>query len=219
MNEIFIYDDIGPDWAGMVSAKFVIDELKKFAGEPVTIRINSPGGFVSEGQAIYNALRRHSQQGGKVTTAVDALAASIASYIAMAGDEIEMAENAMLMIHKAWTWMAGNADDFRKEAGVLDKFDDTLADTYVARSKQDKEKVLQMLADETWLTAKEAVELGFADTIGTPLNIAANVKPGRFAKMPETFPTVETIEREKARRTREAIARNTLQVARARAGV
>lgn len=218
MNEIYIYDDIGPDWAGMVSAKFVIGELAKYKDEPVTVRINSPGGFVSEGQAIYNALRRHSQGGHKVTIEVDALAASIASHIAMAGDEILMAENAMMMIHKAWTWMAGNADAFRKEAGVLDKFDDILADTYVARSKADKAKIVQLLTDETWLTASEAVELGLADAIGQPLNIAASVKPGRFAKMP-AFKTVEELDREKERTAHIATARNQLRIARARAGV
>lgn len=218
MNEIFIYDDIGPDWAGMVSAKFVTDELAKYKEQPVTVRINSPGGFVSEGQAIYNALRRHSQSGHKVTIEIDALAASIASHIAMAGDEILMAENAMMMIHKAWTWMAGNADAFRKEAGVLDKFDDTLAETYVARSKGDKDKILQMLTDETWLTAKEAVDIGLADGIGQPLNVAACVKPGRFAKMPDMV-TVEELEREKAVASRIAVARGRLQLARARAGV
>lgn len=218
MNELYIYDDIGPEWAGMVSANFVRAELAKHEGKPVTVRINSPGGFVTEGQAIYNALRRHSDGGGKVTVEVDALAASIASYIAMAGDEILIAENAMFMIHKAWTMMAGNADAFRKEAGVLDKFDDTLADTYVARSGADKEKIMQLLADETWLTAKESVELGLADAIGQPLNVAACVKKGRFAKMPD-FKTVEELEREKARHAREAVSRNQIQLARARAGV
>lgn len=216
MNEIYLYDEIGPDWMGMVSAPFVLNELAKYKDQPVTVRINSPGGSVTEGQAIYNALLRHS---GEVTIEVDSLAASMGSYIAMAGKVINMAENAMLMIHNPWSVAIGDAEEMRKQAAVLDKFQGGLSSIYAARSKQTVEKVAEMMADETWLTAAEAVELGFADAVSQPLNVAACVKPGRFAKMPDTFPTVETINREKARHAREAVSRNQLQLARARAGV
>jgi ATP-dependent Clp protease protease subunit len=218
MNELLIYDDVGPEYMGMVSASYVRAELEKYKGQPVTVRINSPGGYVSEGVTIYNALRRHSDGGGKVTVEVDALAASIASYIAMGGDEILIAENALFMVHRCWGLVMGNAESLRKEALVMDKIDDIIADTYTARSGGDREKFVQLMADETWLTAKESVELGLADAIGQPLNVKAAVKKGRFAKMPD-FQTVEQLDREKARHAREVSSRNQIQLARAKAGI
>lgn len=217
MKEIWIYDDIGPDWLGLVSAKSIISELGKAKkAEPVTVRVNSPGGDVVEAQAIYNALRRHSGDGGKVTVEVDALAASAASFIAMAGDEVRMAENAMMMIHKAWSLTVGNADDMRASAEVLDKFDGILASTYAARAKLDTEEVMDLLASETWLTAAEAVEKGFADSIGQSLNVAAKVKEGRFAKTPERF-LVDELPREHARSERIKLAKQLRMAIAARA--
>jgi ATP-dependent Clp protease protease subunit len=216
MSEIFIYDDIGPDYWGLVSAKMVMGELKAIGnGKPVTVRVNSPGGDVIEAQAIYNALRRHSEAGGTVTIEIDALAASAASYIAMAGDEIRMAENAMMMIHKAWTIAMGNADDLRTTAGTLDKFDGILADTYVARTGRDREEVMGWLEAETWLTAKESMELGFADAIGTPLNISASIKPGRYAKTPAKF-LGAVLPREQDRQNRLAHAQRQIDLTRRR---
>lgn len=220
MNEIFIYDDIGPEWLGLVGSKSVMGELSKFKGKPITVRINSPGGDVVEAQAIYNALRRHSDSGGEVTIEVDALAASAASFIAMAGDKVRMAENAMMMIHKAWSIAIGNADEMRASAGVLDKFDGVLAATYAAKSGIDVRDITELLAAETWLTAEEAIEKGLADEIGQPLNISASVKPGRFAKTPErllraSIPTA----RETARAGRIEQVQQQIRLSRARLGV
>lgn len=215
MNEIFLYDEIGPDWAGMVSAPYVVSELAKSKGKPVVVRINSPGGSVTEGQAIYNAILRHD---GDVTIEIDSLAASMGSYIAMAGKTINIAENAFIMIHDPWSVAIGSASQMRKEADVLEKFQGSLADIYAARTGQPVEKVVELMAAETWMSAKEAVELGFATAVSQPLNVAACVKQGRFAKMPE-FKTVEQLEREKARHAREAVSRNQIALARARAGV
>lgn len=219
MNEIFVYDEIGPDWYGLVSAKSVMSELGKYKGKPVTIRINSPGGSVVEAQAIYNAMRRHSADGGNVTVEIDALAASAASFIAMAGDEINMAENAMMMIHKAWTIALGNADEMRKEADVLDKFDGVLADTYAARSSKSRDEILQLLADETWLTASDAVEIGLADKIGQALNTAsACIKPGRYAKTPPRFIAGTLPREEKRQATIDRVSRE-IALSRRRLGV
>ena len=206
MAEIWIYDDIGPDWLGLVSSKSIIAELGKAKGKPVTVRINSPGGDVVEAQAIYNALRRHSGDGHKVTVEIDALAASAASFVAMAGDEIRMAENAMLMIHKAWSVSVGNADTMRATAEVLDKFDGILAATYAARAKMDAQDVMAMLEAETWMDANEAITKGFADEIGQPLNVAAKIKEGRFAKTPAKF-LVDELPREHARSERIKLAK------------
>lgn len=218
MNEIFIYDDIGPEWLGLVGSKTVIGELAKFKGKPVTVRINSPGGDVVEAQAIYNALRRHSDGGGEVTTENDALAASAASFIFMAGDVRRVAENSMTMIHKAWTFSMGNADQLRQSADVLDKFDGILADTYAAASTKSRDEIMDLLAAETWLTASESVDLGLATEVGQALNIAAAVKQGRFAKTPEQLLT-RTVPREVARASRIEQAQQQIRLSRARLGV
>lgn len=225
MNEIFIYDEIGPDYWGLVSAKSVLRDLEAIGkGKPVTVRINSPGGDVVEAQAIYNALRRHSENGGAVTTENDALAASAASYIFMAGDVRRVAENSMTMIHKAWTIAFGNADDMRSTAGVLDKFDTILTDTYAAGTGIDKAELLKMLADETWLTASEALDKGFATELGQPLNVAkASIRPGMFAKAPKDLesskPTPAGEKRQQQTASRIHQVQQQLRISRARAGV
>lgn len=225
MSEIWIYDDIGPDYWGLVSAKRVVNELQAIGkGKPVTVRINSPGGDVVEGQAIYNALRRHSEEGGAVTIEVDSLAASMASYIAMAGDTIRIAENAMFMIHLPWTVALGNADQLRQTADVLDKFGESAANVYSKRSGQDVAKIVEMLKAETWITAQEAIDLGLADEIGTALNVAAHVQEGRFSKLPAaltvtTEPPKVAKERQAAAAARIEHVRNQIRIARARLGV
>lgn len=217
MNELYIYDDIGPEWMGMVGAKTVLAELAKIGNDSdVTVRINSPGGSVTEGQAIYNALTRHK---GKVTIAIDSLAASMGSYIAMAGDEIEIAENAMLMIHAPWTVSIGNADQLREQAAVLDKFELSAAEVYSKRSSQDLADIQRMMKDETWLSAKDAVELGFADRIGQELKDAqAKVKEGRFAKTPARF-LASNVQRDEVRQSRIEHVAAQLKLSRSRLGV
>ena len=117
-GEIFLYDAIGDPWWGMIGAENVIGDLAKMGGKRVTMRIASPGGSVDEGRLIYNAMKRY--QGG-VDVVVDSSAYSIASYIAMAGDRVVMAKNAMMMIHNPWTMAFGDAAELRKTADVLDK--------------------------------------------------------------------------------------------------
>lgn len=181
---LYIYDDIGPDWLGMVSATLVRDELARFGkAEEINVRINSPGGDVFEAAAIYNLLQRHS---ARIMVDVDGLAASAASYIAMAGDEIRVAANAMMMVHFAWSIVAGNKSELRSAAEVLDRIDDTLIDVYSARTGSSKTRIKSMLEAETWLTASEAVSRGFADEIGASLKTvaSASVPAGRFKNTP-----------------------------------
>lgn len=182
MPTILIYDEIGPDAWGLVSAKSILQQLDAADQQPVEVRINSPGGDVLEAQAIYNALLRHP---APVTVHIDALAASAASYVAMAGQRIEIAANAMLMVHNPWTIAAGDAEELRKTAEVLDKLRLQFGQTYAARSKLELADVLEMMDEETWLTAEEAVQHGLADDIGQTLNVsAAIVPPGRFRHAP-----------------------------------
>lgn len=161
--ELDVYDQIGASWfSDGLTAKSVRARLKAFQGGTIKLRVNSPGGDVIDGFAIYNLLSEHP---ARVEADVDALAASMASVILMAADEIRVTSNALVMIHEPWGVAFGGSDDMRATAGLLDKMRDSIADAYAARTGQPKSKVLQMMADETWLTAAEAKELGFADKV------------------------------------------------------
>lgn len=156
---VSILDDIG-GWG--VSAKMFLDELRKVATPEVNVEINSPGGDVFAGLAIYNGLRN---SGKKVNVKVMGIAASAASLVAMAGDTIEMPENTFMMIHNPWTFAAGDADDLREQADLLDKISDSLTTTYARRTGKSAEEIQTLLAAETWFTAQEAVDAGFATSV------------------------------------------------------
>lgn len=161
---ISIYDFIGEDpWSGGGwTAKRVSGLLRSFGSRDVVVAINSPGGDVFEGIAIYNLLREHK---GAINIKVMGLAASAASLIAMSGDDIRMGEGAMMMVHNAWGIALGNRHDMRAAADVLEPIDDAMAGIYAARSGQDRKKVGKMLDDETWMSAAQAVDLGFANGV------------------------------------------------------
>jgi ATP-dependent Clp endopeptidase proteolytic subunit ClpP len=183
--EVSIYDEIG---FGGVTAKQFAADLKKLKGQHIDLRINSVGGSVIEGAAIFNALKRHK---GGLTVHIDGLAASMASVIAMAGEETRIAENALLMIHNPWSMTMGDAADLRKEADVLDKLKATLVNAYVRKTGQPRAAIEQMMDDEKWMDAQEALELGFVDEIDAPIAAAASVTPeqarARFAQFQNTM--------------------------------
>jgi ATP-dependent protease ClpP protease subunit len=131
--EVYIYGDIGESWWAdeSVTAAKLVKELTEIQSDAITVRINSVGGSVSDGVAIYNALKRHP---ASITCVVDGVAASIASLIAMAGDTVEMASNAMLMIHAPWTYAGGNAADMRATADMLDAHAEAMATSYAAKT-------------------------------------------------------------------------------------
>lgn len=160
--ELDIYDVIGDDWWGGVSARSVLNRLKGQAKKPLKSRINSGGGDVSEGMAIYNLVKEHE---GKTVAQIDGIAASMASVIALAFDEVQMASNAMFMIHNPWGFSIGEANDHRKTADLLDKMRLQIADIYVAKTGLERDRVLSMMDEETWLTADEAKALGFVDSV------------------------------------------------------
>ena len=164
--EISIYDSIG---GFGISANEFIDELKGLGDvETINLRIASGGGSIVEGNTIFNALKRHS---AKVVTHVDSLAASMASVIAMAGDEIHMAANALLMIHNPWTMSMGGAEQLRKDADLLDKMEANIRTSY-GRSNLSAEELDEAMDAETYFTAEEALEKGFIDVI-SDANLAA----------------------------------------------
>ncbi len=177
--ELSIHDEIG---AYGVSAKDFINELGKLPGDAaLTLRLNSPGGSVFDAVAIYNALKRHA---GPVTVSIDGIAASAASYIAMAGDEVVMPENAFLMIHDPSGLVMGTAADMRAMAEALDKIAGALIKGYAAKSGKAEDEIATLMAAETWFTAAEAVEAGFADALAEPVKIAASFDVTRFRNAP-----------------------------------
>lgn len=167
------------------SAKDFIDAIKSLGD--FDLRINSPGGSVAAGTAIYNALRRHK---GQVDVYVEGIAASIASVIAMAGNRLIMPSNTMLMIHDPWSYAVGTADDMRKAAEMLDKFKSGLVDAYQDKTGMDRDQIAALMADETWMTAAEAVEMGFADQTEEPLQAAARFDLTRYRNAPRNLAAI-----------------------------
>lgn len=203
--EIFLYDHIVSSedeaewWGGVAPESFVKAVYGVDKDAKIHLRINSPGGSVFAARAMEQALRDHK---GGVIVHIDGLAASAATFIAMAGEEVIMAKGAMFMIHKAWTGMWGNANDLRKEADLLDKIDGTLAQTYADKTGKGLEQVSSWMADETWFTAAEALEHGFATSIADSdakasawnLSAYANAPklPEAQAPAPKPVPTPES---------------------------
>jgi ATP-dependent Clp protease, protease subunit len=177
--EIVIYDEIG---AFGVPAKAFLDELQALGPvAQLTVRINSPGGSVFDGVAIYNALKRHD---AVVTMWIDGIAASIASMIAMAGDEVVMPENAMLVLHDPSGLVAGTASDMRAMAEALDRMKAGMVVAYRDKSGRDDTEIEELMRAETWLSAQEAVELGLADRVDEPVRMAAHFDLSRFRNTP-----------------------------------
>jgi ATP-dependent Clp endopeptidase proteolytic subunit ClpP len=177
--EVLIYDEIG---AYGVSAKGFLAELGALPDDaPIDLRLNSPGGSVFDAVAIYNALSRHA---GTITVWIDGIAASAASYIAMAGDEIVMPENAFLMIHDPSGLVMGTAEDMRSTAEALDKVKGSLIQGYAAKSGKSDDEIATLMAAETWLDAKDALDIGFIDRIAEPVKLAASFDVARFRNAP-----------------------------------
>lgn len=182
--EILIYGDIGENWYAeeSITAKKIVETLSALDVEYLTVRINSVGGVVSDAIAIFNAIRRHS---AAVTVEIDGIAMSAASMIAMSGDTVRMAENAVLMIHAPWGYAAGNAEELRKYADVLDTFSEAMSTAY-ARPGITHEEALALLSDgeDHYYTAAEAQDAGFVDEITEAMAIAASFDLSRFHKLP-----------------------------------
>jgi ATP-dependent protease ClpP protease subunit len=177
--EIAIYDVIYSDFG--VGPKDVRDQLAAFPGAPtIRVRLNSPGGSIFDGLAIYNILKSNP---AKIIVTVDGFAASIASLIAMAGDEIEMGSGAMLMIHNPACFAGGESEDMRFMADLLDKTKSQLLCIYAERTRQPADKLSALMDAETWLTYDEAKQLGFVDRSVAAPAIAAQYGPSPLANV------------------------------------
>lgn len=162
--DIMIFGDI-TSWPWLksdVSSYMLSNQIAGLDVETINVHINSCGGEVSEGLAIYNSLKNHK---AKIRTYCDGFAASIASVVFMAGDERVMSNASALMIHNAWSYAQGNANDFRKEADDLEKITQLSVNAYMEHASITEEKIKELMDEETWLLPSEALEYGFATTV------------------------------------------------------
>lgn len=190
-NEIYLYDEIG--FFG-VDARTFAEQLNAIEADEIHLRINSPGGSVFDGQAMITAMRQHS---ANVVAHVDGIAASMAAMIAVSADEACMADGAFMMIHDPWSIVIGPSSEMRREANLLDKIGDSLANQLARKSGAELDVVKGLMADETWFTADEAVEQGLADRMDedkADLAAAAQFDLSVFSHVPDEF----TGERQKA---------------------
>ncbi|MBH0121552.1 ATP-dependent Clp protease proteolytic subunit [Rhodococcus sp. CX] len=178
-----IYGAVG-DWYDGLDAASVAKQISAIDAKEINVRINSPGGDAFAGIAIYNALRAHT---AKVIVVVDGLAASAASVIAMAGDEIVMGTGSQVMIHQPFMYTAGQAADLRADADRLDKMTESLIDVYATRSQSSRDYFREAVEAETWYTADEAVEAGLADRVDRSVSasdlgaVTASIKNFRYS--------------------------------------
>lgn len=173
--EIWIYEQIGQDWwtGDGLTAKSFQKDLSEIKATQIDLHINSPGGEVFDGITIYNLLKHHQ---ATITTYIDGLAASIASVIALSGDKIFMAENALYMLHNPYGMVMGTADDMRKMADMIDKVKASLMLAYTGKTDKSDDEIAALMDAETWLSAEEALEFGFIDEITGQIDMAACAK-------------------------------------------
>lgn len=169
--QIDIYGDIGDSWWGdSVSAKQLLDAISEAKGKPITLCINSGGGSVTDAFAMMGALRAHD---AKVTARVDGIAASAASFLLAAADEVVMSSVAWIMIHDATVYEYGRAEDLRKTADWMDRVNDQLAGIYAKRCKRTKDEFATAMHETTWYTADDALEIGLVDSVSEAVAMAA----------------------------------------------
>ncbi|OXS66085.1 phage tail protein [Lysinibacillus sp. KCTC 33748] len=185
ITELTIYGDIGESWYwDSTSAVDVDNALKNAGNNDIVVHLNSPGGSAFDGIAIYNRLKNHE---GKVTIHVDGWACSAASVIAMAGDEVIMGAGAMLMIHEASNIVWGSKNDFRKQADLLEKLEDGIIDIYMQKANISREEIRQKVDDETWFSANDALEIGFATSTATSSTVEDNTEVEQLKAQMQTM--------------------------------
>lgn len=179
---LYVYDVIDP-WFG-VTATDMVRALSGITAGTINLHINSPGGDVFEARAIKTALEGHP---ARVVAHVDGLAASAASFLMLAADEVRIAKGAFVMIHNAWTYAYGDARELRSTADLLDKITGAIADDYAGKTKATLEEIRAWMDAETWFDAEEAVEKGFADSVIEAKAVSAEFNLEVFDRLPEAL--------------------------------
>lgn len=190
--EVWIYGVIGEPEDG-ITAKQFREAISSIRSPRQTIfRINSEGGLTGDGLAIYESIKR---MPGRKIVEIDGIALSAGSLIAMAGDEIRIAQNAVMMIHEPWDVASGNSAAMRRKADQLDKWRSVVVPIYSQRTGIARDKISTMMTDETWMDSEEAVKLRFADTIVGRVAVAAKFDFSKFRRVPEMAYRVSGIDR------------------------
>ena len=172
--DVYIFDEIG---SYGVNAQSFIEEIKSYTKKPMNIHINCVGGDVFDGMAIYNIIKKRTAE---TTVYIEGIAASMGSVIALAADNVVMAENSLFMIHNAWGGAMGESKELKKTANLLEKISNEIADIYIKKTNLPYDKVKEMMDEETWLNAEEALELGFIDSISDAIKVAAKYDVSKF---------------------------------------
>ena len=172
--DIYIFDEIG---AFGMNAQSFIEEIKEYKNSSINLHINCVGGDVFDGMAIYNVLKKRTAE---TTVYIEGIAASMGSVIALAADNVVMAENSLFMIHNAWGGAMGESKELKKTANLLEKISNEIADIYIKKTNLPYDKVKEMMDEETWLNADEALELGFIDSISDAIKVAAKYDVSKF---------------------------------------
>lgn len=191
LYDMIVADDLTAEWYGGVSAVAFIRELKGITAPVIHLRINSPGGDVFAARVMEQAIREHAS---KVIAHIDGYAASAASYLALACDEVVIAKGGFFMIHKAWTIAAGNENDFISTATLLGKIDESLVTSYADETGQKPEQLREWMAAETWFNADESIQYGFADSIAEAApKASATWNLSAYEKAPKPEASVATL--------------------------
>ena len=188
-TEVMIFDEIGL-WG--ITAKDFATALKEIPEDhAITVRINSPGGSVFDGYAIFNSLKARA---ANVTTRIEGLAASMASVIALAGSKVTAAANSIVMIHNPWSGVSGDSEDLRKMADLLDKLTGQLVGIYAAKTGLPEADVRAAMDAETWFTGAEAKEWGLVDEVTDEIQVAASFDTSRFRNAPKSLAPAAKVE-------------------------
>lgn len=176
-SDVYIFNDIGT--FGITAQKFV-DDIKNLDGRDIALHINSVGGEVFEGMAMHSIIKNRK---GKTVAYIEGIAASIATVIALAADEVVMTENSLFMIHNAWGSSQGDAKEMMKQARVLEKISNEIAEIYVKKTGKSYDMIMDLMSNETWMTAEEAFEYGFIDRISDAIKVAAKADVSIYKNM------------------------------------
>lgn len=190
MHDVYVYGFIGDSWYGdSVTASQFISSINEAGGQPVTIHVNSGGGDVFDAAAMIDAIRQYKNRtGAKVTTSIEGLAASAASYFALNADEVVMNESAFLMIHNPSSYRRGTASDMRKCADLLDKVTESIVSVYESKTGMGAEDLRRLMDEETWFDASDALEAGFVDSVSSDEPVTACINQSAlsmFSHAPE----------------------------------